>query len=113
MPAARDDYLFRLVTQVNVTLQYLREKLKNEIDVREIPAETRAAVALLLGPQRTLLERLDPISARQIVGNADVVKTWTALLLLEADAEKELGNDGAAAILRARAVALSAQQLAN
>ncbi len=113
MPAARDDYMFRLVTQVNITLQYLREKLKDETAVIDVPGEVRAAVSLLLGPQRALLERLDHSSARQIVGNAEVVRTWSALMMLEADAEDQLGNQAVAATLRTRAVALSPQPSAN
>ncbi|MES2521149.1 MAG: hypothetical protein V4617_00530 [Gemmatimonadota bacterium] len=106
MPAARDDYLLRLITQAAAALRRLREKLGGGT-ADEVVREAGAAIGALLGPQRDLLERLDAASARSIVGNPDTVRAWSELLVLQADAELLRGQRESAERLRARARALS------
>jgi hypothetical protein len=107
MPAARDDYLLRLITQAAAAIRRQREKLEGGDAADEVVREVAAAIAQLLGPQQLLLERLDPASARQIVGNPDTVRAWSALLQLQADAEEALGDLASSRRLRSRALALT------
>jgi hypothetical protein len=107
MPAARDDYLLRMITQAAATMRRLREKLLGGGPPGDVLRDAGAAIAELLGPQQMLLERLDAGSARQIVGNPDTVRAWSALLLLQADAEDARGNSTASQRLRTRARALT------
>src|SRR5689334_13274280 len=105
MPAARDDYLLRLITQAAAALRRLREKLDHGT-ADEVVRDAGAAIGELLGPQRMLLEMLDATSAARSLGNPDTVRAWSELLMLQADAESLRGNEPAAARLRARATAL-------
>ena len=107
MPAARDDYLLRLITQAAAAMRRLRDKLLGGGAPEEVSRDAGSAIGELLGPQRMLLERLDAASARQIVGNPDTVRAWSSLLLLQADAEALRGNASEAARLAARARALT------
>lgn len=107
MPAARDDYLLRLITQAGAALRRLREKLVGGGSADEVVRDAGAAIGELLGPQRALLERLDAASAAGIVGNADTVRAWSQLLLLQSEAETLRGNRTDAARLSARARALT------
>ena len=107
MPAARDDYLLRLITQAAAAIRRLREKLVGEGSADEVLRDAGAAIGELLGPQRGLLERLDPASAASIAGNADTVRAWSSLLLLQSDAEALRGNKAEASRLLARARALT------
>jgi hypothetical protein len=107
MPAARDDYLVRLITQAAAAIRRLREKLSGGGIPGEVARDAGTAIGELLGPQRMLLERLDAVSARQIAGNPDTVRAWSDLLLLQADAEEAGGDAAAAQRLRRRARALT------
>lgn len=105
MPAARDDYLLRLITQAAAALRRLREKLGHG-SADEVTREAGAAIGELLGPQRTLLEMLDAGTAVRSIANPDTVRAWSEFLLLQADAEAALGHAAAAERLRTRAEAL-------
>lgn len=107
MPAARDDYLMRLLTQAAAALRRLRERLADGGAAEDVIRDASAAISALLGPQRPLLERLDPASAAQIAGSPDTVRAWSGLLMLQADGEDALGHQAAAQRLRARARALT------
>ena len=107
MPAARDDYLLRMITQAAAAMRRLREKLLGGESADEVVRDASAAIGALLGPQRSLLERLDPASASGIVGNADTVRAWSSLLLLQSEAESRRGNAAEATRLAARARALT------
>ncbi len=107
MPAARDDYLLRLITQAAAALRRLRVKL-GDGSADEVAREASAAIGELLGPQRMLLEMLDAASASRSLGNPDTVRAWSDLLMLQADAESARGNESAATRFKARAAALLA-----
>ena len=107
MPAARDDYLLRMIMQAAAAMRRLREKLMGGESADEVVRDAGAAIGTLLGPQRSLLERLDPASASGIVGNPDTVRAWSSLLLLQSEAEALRGNEAEAARLAARARALT------
>lgn len=107
MPAARDDYLLRMIAQAAAALRRMREKLIGGGSADEVLRDAGAAIGELLGPQRMLLERLDASSAASIVGNADTVRAWSMFLLLQAEAEALRGNRTEAARLSSRARALT------
>lgn len=107
MPAARDDYLLRLIAQAAAAMRRLRELLVGGGSAEEVVRDAGAAIGTLLGPQGPLLERLDASSAAIIVGNADTVRAWSSLLLLQSEAESMRGNEAEARRLAARARALT------
>jgi hypothetical protein len=109
MPAAREDYLIRLIQQLGEVLRRLRARLTGEPtsgDVAEIHREAGAAITSLLGPQAMLLQQLDANSAARVVGDAERVALWTAFLRVQADAQRASGRAEAADRLAARATAL-------
>jgi len=106
MPAARDDYLIRLITQAAAALRRLRERLRAGGAPEEVAREARDAVGELFGPQAGLLAMLDPASAAALVGDAERVAVWAGLLRVEADALRQSGKPERAAALEARAGAL-------
>ena len=113
MPSAREDYLIRMIQQLGEVLRRLRQRLTGEVDPRdaaEVDGQAGAAIATLLGPQAPLLQQLDPASAVRIVGDADRVGLWIALLRVQADARRadtrRTDRDETADRLAARASAL-------
>ena len=113
MPSAREDYLIRMIQQLGEILRRLRQRLTGQVDPSEaadVDGQARGAIATLLGPQAPLLQQLDPASAVRIVGDADRVALWVALLRVQADARRadtrRTDRDEAADRLAARASAL-------
>jgi hypothetical protein len=103
MPSARDDFLLRQLTQVAAMMRRLREKLAGGASATEIIPEIRAAEGELFGSRAQLLRALDATSAARIIGSQDSVKLWVDLLRLEADAQRQGGNESAANIIATRA----------
>jgi hypothetical protein len=109
MPASREDYLIRMIQQLGEVLRRLRERLTGKVDAddaAEVEREAGQAIATLLGPQATLLQQLDPMSAVRIVGDAERVALWTAFMRAQAEAARAGGRVDAADRLATRAVAL-------
>ena len=109
MPAERDDYLLRLVTQAAAALRRLRERLRGGSPRRELADEARTAAAELLGSQAALIAILDAPSATKMVGDPERVRVWVGLLRVEAEAIRELGETARADWLDARASALESE----
>ncbi len=107
MPAARDDYILRLIQQVANALRRFRERLGKGDSAEEVSRDVGAAVGTLLGPQRMLLERLDGWSAANLLGDSERVQLWSELLQLQSDLERAAGRDVSADTLAARAAALA------
>jgi len=113
MPAAREDYLIRMIQQLGEVLRRLRQRLTGQVDASdaaEVEAEAGAAIVTLLGPQAPLLQQLDAGSAVRLVGDPERVALWTALLRVQADARRAdlRRRDDSADRLTARAAALEA-----
>jgi hypothetical protein len=109
MPSAREDYLLRMLQQLGVVLARLRERLTGataRAEAAEIEREAGGWIATLLGPQAALLQQLDPHSAVRLVGDADRLAMWIALMRVQAEAQRASGRADAADRLAARAAAL-------
>ena len=106
MPAARDDYLLRLIQQAAAALRHLRTRLGGGASAEEVSRDADEAIGTLLGPQRAMLERLDAWSAANLLGDADRVLVWSDLVALQADLREVNGDSEGSAALRARADAL-------
>lgn len=113
MPSAREDYLIRMIQQLGEVLRRLRQRLTGQVDASDaaaIDGEAGAAIATLLGPQGALLQQLDAASAVRLVGDADRLALWIALLRVQADARRantgRPDRDDTANRLVARAAAL-------
>jgi hypothetical protein len=108
MPGARDDYFLRLIQQVAAMLRRLRERVEGGALPDEITRDAGAAIGELLGPQRALMEMLDAKSAAALVGDADRLDLWIALIRMQSSAALSGQDTSKAAYLNARADALEA-----
>jgi hypothetical protein len=106
MPAAREDYLLRMIAQAAAAMRRLRERLRGGGSAEEVVRDAGAAIGELLGPQRSMLELLDPRSATSLLGNDERVVHWIAFVRLQADAERQAGRESQAAQLERRAESL-------
>ncbi len=106
MPAARDDYLLRLIQQAAAALRHLRTRLGSGEPADDVSRDADAAIGSLLGPQRAMLERLDAWSAANLLGDAERVIAWSDLVTLQADLREVSGDSAGSSALRQRADAL-------
>ena len=106
MPAARDDYLIRLITQAAAVLRRLRERLVGGASGEEVAREAGTAIGELLGTQAGILGMLDATSAAKLLGDSERVAVWAGLLRVEADALRQSGAVARATALEARAASL-------
>lgn len=109
MPAAREDYLIRLIQQLGEALRRLKARLSGKLesgDAAEVDREAGSAIASLLGPHATLVRQLDAASAVRLVGDPGRVALWVEFLRLQADAQRLDGRGDSATRLEARAQAL-------
>jgi hypothetical protein len=107
MPAARDDYLLRLIQQAAAALRRFRERLGTGESTEGVSRDVAEAISTLLGPQRMMLERLDGWSAANLLGDPERVFLWAELVRLQSDLERAAGRDARADTLAARATALA------
>ena len=108
MPAAREDYLLRMIQQAAAALRRLRERLAGGDSAEEIVADAQTATSELLGARGELFERLDPRSAAQLLGDPERVRLWADLLAVRADALAAGGNVQEGTRLQVRSAALRA-----
>lgn len=111
MPGARDDYLLRMIQQVAAALRRLRARMEGGALPDEIARDAGAAIGELLGPQRALLEMLDPKSAAALVGDADRLDLWVALIRMQSTAASNAKDESKGSRLTARADALEASRM--
>jgi hypothetical protein len=107
MPAARDDYILRLIQQAAAALRRFRERLGSGDSAEAVSTDVSTAIATLLGPQRAMLERLDGWSAANLLGDPERVFLWAEMVRLQSDLERAAGRDAAADQLATRAAALA------
>ncbi len=108
MPAAREDYLLRMIQQAAAALRRLRERLTGGDSAEDVVTDTQAAIGQLLGARGELFERLDPRSAAQLLGDPERVRLWADLLAVRADALAAAGKGQEASHLHVRSTALRA-----
>ena len=108
MPAARDDYLMRLIQQVAATLRRLRERVEGGALPADTSRDAGSAIGELLGPQRAIMELLDARSAAALAGDIERLELWVALMRLQADSARAAGDIKRADQLLARSNALEA-----
>jgi hypothetical protein len=106
MSSQREDYLIRLLTQAAAALRRLRERLAGGAAAGEIVREAEAAEGELLGRDAVMLRALDPATAAGLLGDPRRAALWGELLLVEATAQRQLGQAERAAALEARAKVL-------
>lgn len=108
MPVQRD-YILRLLEQAAAVLRRLRELLaRGDAPAAEIVDEARAAQAALFGDTWLLLQRVDLATATGLIRDARQLALWADLLRVEAEANRQLGNEPRATDLETRAAALAA-----
>ncbi|HYC53216.1 MAG TPA: hypothetical protein VEB19_19085 [Gemmatimonadaceae bacterium] len=100
------DYIMRMIAAAAATVARLRERLTGGAEPTEIVDEVRAAQTALLGPETLLLRALDPASAAHAIGDADRLRAWAELLVLEAEALRKAGRIPEADAVAQRASAL-------
>lgn len=106
MPAARDDYLLRMISQIAAAVARLRARLGGGATADELIPEIRAAEGELLGPRAQLLRSVDAATAAQLLGTPEAVRVWTELLRLEANVLRASGDEAAAEHVEARVLQL-------
>jgi hypothetical protein len=105
----QEDYLLRVIRQAGDVLRLLRERLLRGAHAPEVVRQQAGhAIEGVLGAQAGLLARVDPATAVKLVGDAQRVALWSALLDVEADAIAAGGDTEQAARRHARAAALRA-----
>jgi hypothetical protein len=107
MLRSEKDYILRMIAAAAAAVARLRERLSGGAQPAEIVAEARAAQGELLGPEVALLRALDPASAAHAVGDADRLRAWADLLLIEAEALRKAGHAAEADALTRRANAIA------
>lgn len=107
MLRSEKDYILRMIAAAAAAVARLRERLTGGAQPAEIVAEARAAQGELLGPEVALLRALDPASAAHAVGDADRLRSWADLLLIEAEALRKAGRVAEADVLAQRANAIA------
>lgn len=107
MLRSEKDYILRMIAAAAAAVARLRERLTGGAQPAEIVAEARAAQGELLGPEIALLRALDPASAAHAVGDADRLRAWADLLLIEAEALRKAGRVAEADVLAQRANAIA------
>jgi hypothetical protein len=106
MLRSEKDYILRMIAAAAEAVARLRQRLIGGAPPEEVVVEAREAQATLLGPEALLLRALDPASAAHAIGDADRLRAWAELLLLESDALRKAGHVAEADALVKRASAL-------
>jgi hypothetical protein len=108
MPVQRD-YILRLLEQAAAVVRRLREMLTGRgASPSEIEEQARAAQAELFGETWALLQRVDVATAIGLIRDARQLALWAELLRIEAEANRQLGDEARAQDLEARAATIAA-----
>lgn len=107
MPVQRD-YILRLLEQAAAVVRRLREMLRGgAASPSEIEEQARAAQAELFGETWALLQRVDVATALGLIRDARQLALWAELLRIEAQANRQLGDEQRAQDLDARAAKIA------
>ena len=103
MPVQRD-YILRLLEQAAAVIRRLRELLTRDgASPSEIVEESRAAQAELFADTWPLLQRVNVATAIGLIRDTRQLALWADLLRVEAEANRQLGDEQRAQDLEARA----------
>ena len=107
MPVQRD-YLLRLLEEAAAVVRRLRELLTRKgAPPAEIVEEARAAQAALFGDTWALLQRVNVTTATGLIRDTRQLALWAELLRVEAEANRQLGDEQRAQDLAARAATIA------
>lgn len=107
MPVQRD-YILRLLEQAGAVVRRLREMLTRKgASPSEIVEEARAAQAELFGDTWALLQRVNVSTATGLIRDTRQLALWADLLRIEAEANRQLGDEQRAEDLEARAAKIA------
>ena len=108
MPVQRD-YILRLLEQAAAVVRRLREMLTGRgASPSDIEEQARAAQAELFGETWALLQRVDVATAIGLVRDTRQLALWAELVRIEAEANRQLGDEQRAQDLEARAAKIAA-----
>jgi hypothetical protein len=108
MPVQRD-YILRLLEQAAAVVRRLREMLsRGGASPGEVEEQARAAQAELFGETWALLQRVDVSTAIGLIRDGRQLALWAELLRIEAEANRQLGDEQRANDLEARAAKIAA-----
>ncbi len=103
---AQEDYLLRMIREAAEALRRLREMLTGSAQSSAaVRAELANTMGRLLGPDASLLQRLDVATAVRLLNDRRRLELWIGALELEADALTASGSPEAV-VVRSRAGAL-------
>ncbi|MGH7695655.1 MAG: hypothetical protein ACRENH_11780 [Gemmatimonadaceae bacterium] len=109
MLTERRDYILRLIQQAGAAARRLREQLIGEADsATEVASEADQEISTLLGgaAMAPLIERVDAVTAVQLIGDKERIRAWIELLAVRAQAFVVSGDDANARRVVERASAL-------
>ena len=111
MLTERRDYILRLIQQAGAAARRLRERLIGDADsATEVASEADQEISTLLGGQAMapLIERVDAVTAVQLIGDKERIRAWIELLAVRAEALVVIGAAADAQRVRERADAVAA-----
>ena len=103
MSRFEQDTIKRQIRQLGGVVAAILARSRAEQDYESGLEAIREAAATGLGPDRALLERLDPESATMLLREADRALVYAQVCVAEAELLEGLGRDAEAAELRRRA----------
>lgn len=107
MSSEEKDYIMRQIEQAGAALRRLRSRLGiGAAAAEEIVHEAEAAQSELLGPVWPVARAVDVDTAGTMVRDSRQLEVWAALLGVQAEALRLLGDHGRATDLEERAKAL-------
>ncbi len=105
----QEDYLLRMIQEIGRAMARLRRMLsESESAGPTVRAEVSSSTQRLLGADVMILERLDAVSAAQLISSPSRIALWAQLLDVEAESWTHEGNAERAGSVTARAAALRA-----
>ena len=111
MLTERRDYILRLIQQAGAAARRLRERLIGDADsATEVASEADQEISTLLGgpAMAPLIERVDAVTAVQLIGDKERIRAWIELLAVRAEALVVSGAAADAERVRERADAVAA-----
>ncbi|HET7232516.1 MAG TPA: hypothetical protein VFJ16_21080 [Longimicrobium sp.] len=97
----RKDYILRMIAELRRIVEALLGKVRDKESSAELLAQAREGIGKLLGPMGGVAQRMDSVTAGQMVNDPDVLAAWAEVTAAEAEMHRA-ANDEAAAYAAAR-----------